>query len=281
MKLVNKRFRLLFSIGVLLIFIAGILVFIMGHNQPKAEIRFEAEPQSDIYVDGKLIGVTPKNYETNVMKPTVLLIPHDRHGEYLPYETALSLTPQTKTIVRRNFNIPIANSTTQILSFVKNNENGAPLTIITNPESAYIFINNEYVGTSPLRIVKPVGTYSVQVMFTGYQAINVSLKNSDGYNLVAYLDLANQPLHTVPTQVAPVAEGNQSPTVTILKTPTGYLRVHESPTPSGAEIARALVGREYPFKEYSPLKNWIEINLNASQSGWILSQYATVSGVIQ
>ncbi len=271
----NKKVTLLFF-ALVAVLIAGILVFIMGHIQTKAEVRVEADPDSDVYVDGKLLGVTPQTFETDDMSPTIKIVPKN-NSNYLPYETALSLTPQTKTIVRRKFNSVIVNSTTEILSFQKDTKNVSPMTIVTNPESAYVFINNEYVGTSPLRVQKPVSTYSVQVMHTGFQSMHLTLKNADSYNLTAYLDLAKQSL-TIPVNVT---QNNESRSVTITGTPTGYLRIHESPNESAAEISRTVVGREYPFEDYSPLHDWVEINLNASQSGWLLSRYATVSGAIR
>jgi hypothetical protein len=121
-------------------------------------------------------------------------------------------------------------------------------------------------------------------MHTGFQAMHLTLKNSNSYNLTAFLDLAKQSPNS-PSLLASKPSSNQidasTVVVTILKTPTGYLRVHEKPIESSSEISRAFVGREYPFEAFSPLKDWIEINLNASQSGWILSRYATTSGALR
>ncbi len=256
---------------------AVILVFIIGISQTKAELRVESNVESDVYVNGEHIGVTPLTHETLATKTLLKVVPHEKNSDYLPYETALSLTPQTKTIVRHNFSSAFSGTTTQIMSLKNESKNSSPITIVTNPESAYVFVNNEYMGTSPLRIEKPPSTYSVQVMHTGFQAMQVTLKSVLGYNLTAFLDLAAQPdVDRNTNQSASRAQQGTS-IVTILKTPTGYVRVHESPQESAQEISRAIIGREYQFEAYSPLKDWIEINLNASESGWILTKYATVS----
>jgi len=279
MSMTKKRKIILFSFGAVTLFVAGILVFIMGHIQTKAEVRVESNIESDVYLNNVLVGVTPFTHETVAVKSFLKIVPHEKNKDYLPYETALSLTPQTKTIVRHNFNDVISNATTQIISLKNERENSSPITIITNPESAYVFVNNEYLGTSPLRIEKPPATYSVQVMHTGFQAMQVTLKSALGYNLTAFLDLAVQsPVGSDTGKSVPLDRQQPSDrVVTILKTPTGYVRVHESPKESSQEISRAILGREYPFEGYSPLKDWTQINLNASESGWILTRYATVS----
>ena len=72
----------------------------------------------------------------------IKITPNSSSSGYLPYETSLSLTPHTKIVVRRKFNVNPKLSTTQILSFKKNATNEAPITIVSNPAEAHVFIYN-------------------------------------------------------------------------------------------------------------------------------------------
>ncbi|GEM_PF-1346945 len=269
----KKRNRILLLSASAAVILTVILVIIIGQNRTKAEVRIESEPDADVYINGKHVGVTPVTYESEILKPILKVVPKDKSIGHLPYETALSLTPQTKTIVRRKFNVNAALSTTQVLALKKSPFNEAFINIVTNPESAAIFINNEYAGNSPLHISKPAQTYSIQLVHDGYQALHLSLKAITGYEVTAYVDLGKM-------EPKDVKAPNRTQVVTILTTPTGFLNVHEGPQENSPQIARIAPGREYPFEGYSAKSDWLQILLNASQSGWVSSRYATVSGYI-
>lgn len=65
------------------------------------------------------------------------------------------------------------------------------------------------------------------------------------------------------------------PYVTILDTPTGFLRVRNSPSLGGTEIGQVKPGQSFPLLDKSSA-GWyqIGIQLDATSSGWISSQYA-------
>lgn len=269
----NRYFkRALLSVLALLILGAVIRVIIIGQTNAKALIRVESEPEATVYVNGDRIGSTPIEYEVQPRTATIKIVPNAQSDTYLPYETSLSLTPHTKIVVRRKFNVVPKLSSTQIIGFRNNATNEAPMTIVTNPAEAHIFIDNMFVGTSPLKVVRPSGAYSVQITKEGFTAQSFSLRNEEGFDVSAAIDLASAPLEITPQ--APTAQA------TILNTPTGYLRAHTSPAESSPEIARLNVGRQYPLKSFNEKKDWLEIALNASESGWIAARYATVSGQI-
>lgn len=58
--------------------------------------------------------------------------------------------------------------------------------------------------------------------------------------------------------------------VLILDTPTGWLRVRE--TPGGAEIGKVNPGEKYPYiSEQAP--DWVKIEYQTGKQGWVSSQY--------
>ena len=64
------------------------------------------------------------------------------------------------------------------------------------------------------------------------------------------------------------------PYVEILSTPTGFLRVRSNPSLGGTEIGQVKPGESYPL--LSSQSGWyqIKVDLSATSSGWISSQYA-------
>lgn len=265
---------LLFFGGITVFFVAVILIIIMGYGNKKAMIRVESEPESGVWVDGTYVGSTPVEHEVDASDATLKVVPKDNSSGYLPYETRLSLTPHTKTIVRRFFNVNPELSSNQILSFKKTVTNEPFLTIVTNPTSAQIFIDNAYVGTSPLKVRQSIAAHEVLVIKEGYRAVNIQLKGVATYETIASLDLPREDVK------AELSVSKPTQFVTILDTPTGFLNVRENPTLLAKDIARVSPGREYPLKGYTEKKDWLEIKLNASQSGWIKTQFATVSAEV-
>ncbi|MCL5970413.1 MAG: SH3 domain-containing protein, partial [Patescibacteria group bacterium] len=64
----------------------------------------------------------------------------------------------------------------------------------------------------------------------------------------------------------------QSVKILILDTPTGFLRVRDSASLSGKEIAQVKPGEKYDF--LSEQTGWFEIKLNDGKTGFISSQYS-------
>lgn len=65
------------------------------------------------------------------------------------------------------------------------------------------------------------------------------------------------------------------PYVEILETPTGFLRVRESASPTAAEVYKLSVGSTVPYSNASS-SGWLKVNYNAALQGWVSSQYATL-----
>lgn len=62
------------------------------------------------------------------------------------------------------------------------------------------------------------------------------------------------------------------PYVEILETPTGFLRVRESASPTATEVYKLAVGSTVPYSN-ATASGWLKINYNASLQGWVSSQY--------
>lgn len=226
-------------------------------------VRFETSPESDVYVNGVAIGKTPTEYITDKSELNIKLSPLGT-TPHLPYETTLSLTPQTKVIVRRNFFEDIDKSTTQIISLVKYRGKGSPISIITNPGSARIYIDNKYAGSSPLRSDSyEVGIHEVRIEVEGYAETIYEIQTASGYEVVAYTELPRQ----METELSLAKDA----TITTANSSQGYVNVHRDASMLSPQVARVNVGREYLLLESKD--DWVKISLNASESGWLLKRY--------
>lgn len=65
--------------------------------------------------------------------------------------------------------------------------------------------------------------------------------------------------------------GSVNKQVTILTTPTGWLRVRDLPSLSGVEIARVNVGSKYDVLEEKD--GWVKIKISDSSQGWVSADY--------
>ncbi len=274
--MIIRKLHLTLLLVCLLTIGAVISIIIIGQNEAQALVRVESEPKAAVYVDARRIGSTPLEYELAAGTATIKIVPEDSKAGYLPYETQLSLTPHTKVIVRHKFADQPQLESNQIISFQKNATKDALMTVITNPSESKVFMDNMYVGTSPLEIVRPNGVYALQVIKEGFSAVSFQIQNAEGYNAIAAVDLPRQSaVMKAALQRSPIG------TATILPTPTGFLFVRISPQESAQELARVSPGREYPLFGKNAQKDWLEIGLNASESGWIKAQYVKTTEIAQ
>lgn len=95
--------------------------------------------------------------------------------------------------------------------------------------------------------------------------------------IVATAASSTSPFPPASSPSAPAASPSPAPSaapqlVTITDTPTGWLRVRETPSSSAAEIARVLPGETYDLLDED--EGWYHIRLDAGRTGWISAQYA-------
>ncbi|MDA1334728.1 MAG: pilus assembly protein PilM [bacterium] len=63
------------------------------------------------------------------------------------------------------------------------------------------------------------------------------------------------------------------PTVTVLKTETGWLRVRGGPGTSFSEVAKINPGESYPLLEEDEEGEWVKIQIDGETEGWVFSIY--------
>lgn len=258
-------------IPVVLVFLA-LIFFLIENLKPKsAGIMVESEPASAVYVNGKKVGTTAYTGAFAEGEIILKLIPQSSVNLF-PYETKVKLVSGIKTVVRRNFGDSLTSSSGEILSFEKSDLPDPSVSVVSTPDSAQVSVDGVQKGFTPIRI-SPVtaGEHQLTVASVGFVARTISIRTIPDYRVTIVVQLSKAQVIVAAQTPAPYSM------VEILKTPTGFLRVRSEPTTASDEVAQVHPGEKYKLLTTDKDSGWLEIGLEATKSGWITNQYATIT----
>lgn len=267
---------LLFLIPLLFV-IAGIIfvVFFLNKKAEKGALQVTSTPQSDVYLNGKIIGVTPLcKCEAKDMLPTgeytIRLAP--KEGSFPLFEEKVQVGVNVLTVVDRTFGPPGASEGSIISLAPLGDAKRLELFVSSFPVGSRVFVDTIEAGTAPLLLKNLTESdHEVKLTKDGYHDKTVRIRTVAGYKvtLVTFLSVGEKIAPTPTIAISPTP----SPTsVTILDTPTGFLRVRESASLQSAEVGRVIPGQEYTL--ISELTGWYEIRVDSTTIGWVSTQYA-------
>ena len=133
------------------------------------------------------------------------------------------------------------------------------------------------VGQSPV-LLKNIteSDHEIKVVRQGYKDKMVRIRTVLGYKLeaVVYLGIDSQVATSSATLISSpsATPSTGKETVTILNTPTGFLRVRENPSVGSTEVGR--VNPDEVFDLLDEQTGWYKIKLKSGVEGWISAQYA-------
>lgn len=269
---------LLLIVGVALIFIA-ILWFAYSQQFGSAAITVESIPEANVYVNDEMVGRTPYTGEFKAGDVVVKLIPLAFDSPRIPYEVNVKLTSGVNTIVKRTLGETELDSSGEIVSFEKTNENKSAVAVVTKPDNSQVTLEGKPSEHSPVRFsdIEP-GTYSLKVTANGYQERTLSINTEKGYTLTAIVDLAKLPEQVQGEQnpLETEVQKEQQKTIVIEDTPVGFLRVRADASAESEEVDQVEPGEEFALLETSEDGEWYKI-----EPGWISSEYAEVKEPIE
>ncbi len=274
----DRRLAFFASIAGILLGIVGVF-FLLGILRPKTSgISVETNIPAAVFLDGRQVGRTPYDGTLSPHTTVVKLVPYDQN---MPsYETKVEQVAGIKTIIRRNFAQTEAASSGQIISFEKTPTGDFGISIITSPDAAQVMLDGKPKGFTPIKVSQlGLGTHQLNLTAPGYADSTFSVKTVDGYRLVVIAKLAQTEQATLGAQTQ--AQQDQNPEVEILKSSTGFLKVREAPSTTSNEVGQVNAGEKYKLVSKSSDLSWYEVDLGAGKSGWILAQYATISGTLK
>lgn len=247
----------------------------------KSALSIESIPESIVYVNGEQKGKTPIEMELRGEDATIRLIPESFSDKISAYETRVKLTPSVRTIIRHVFANIENFSQTEIISFDKTNLEGSSVAVVTIPEGVKVSVDNVEHGVTPIRIDNLlVGRHKIEVSAEGFRSRTFDVQTVEGFLLTAFVDLAEDDLappdkKILSEKIEKDSKEVEEKRVTILDTPTGYLRVRSKPGVGGEEIGVVKPGQSFKVLSFNAEQGWYEIGFTATSSGWISARYST------
>jgi hypothetical protein len=275
----SKLFYVIFAV-IAAIIVFSVVLFFLSKNKEKGALQITSIPNSKVYLNSKPIGNTP--FRTNDLKDMILegeytikLVPLS--GNFVPFEQKVTISPKVLTVVDTNFaQKGLDNASIISLSSIEDKKD-AQISVVTFPQDSEVFLDSNPQGLSPL-LLKNIteSDHELKVTKEGYKDKILRIRTVLGYKLDTIIYLGINPNIASPSAISvssPSAFLQQnSLMVTILKTPTGFLRVRQEPSVSALEITQVKPGEKYPLVEEKT--GWFEIMLTNQTLGWISSQYA-------
>lgn len=292
--IVILMFKKFFPIVIVLLF--GLLLSGCSLKKAPAALQISSTPEANVFIDGKQMGKTPfSNDNLTAGEVTVKLIPETTTESLSSWEGKVKLNPGVLTLIERTFSSLETNSSTLILTLEKiKDKTLALISVISEPDGAYVSIDGENKGVTPLDLDKiNAGDHEVVIFKEGYLEKIKPVKNIAGYKLIinAKLGLAQEEVTVTPTPTTATSKVTPKPTgttkisptpgsgikatsVLIGETETGFLRVRSGPSSSYTEISRVNPGEKYPFLEEK--SGWYKITYEEGKEGWVSARYATL-----
>jgi hypothetical protein len=274
----------------------------------KGALQITANPDSTVYLNGKLVGNTPlcKCEGQNMLSTgeyTLRLVPKDNN--LLPYEEKITINKALLTVVDRKFGSQATSEGSIITLSPLTDKEKSEVVVLSFPDGADVLLDNDAVGKTPISLPEVTASrHELKVRRDGYKEKSIPILTTAGYKLTAtiYLGIDETavlsptptPSKAVSGSPSPSPKGTGTPTPTpkkgtptptkkagtagtkgkveILDTPNGFLRVRESSSTAAAEVTRVNTG---DVLDFTALENgWYQVKLPDGRSGWISAEYA-------
>src|SRR5258706_1368795 len=276
-----KTLKIIVIVVATIIILAGTTFFLVGYLKPKpGGIFVDTSPASDVYVNENFSGKTPLKLSMSSGTISLKLVPQVKDQNLLPFETKITLVSGIETVVEREFGITEDASSGDIVSFEKEGTSASGLVIISTPDNAQVLLDGVPRGFAPYKTstIAPA-EHQITVKAPGFIDRIITVKTRAGYRLNLFAKLAKS---TQEETIVPTPTPQVTVFVTILDTPTAYLRVRTLPGTKGEEIGQVKPGQKFPFLEKDEATGWYKIRFEEPKaglpngiSGWISNQFAT------
>jgi len=290
-----KKVFILVSPLFIAIIIFATVTYFLNKTSGKGALQVTSFPESNVYLNGKLVGKTPLCIGTEKCKIqdmlaigeyVVKLVPVEK--EFKPFDAKISINKSTLTVVDRTFSSGASSSGSIITLAPIINKKDAELLVISLPTSSNVLLDSNRVGSTPLLLKNLTESdHDLQVTKDGYSDKLIKIRTALGYELTSLIFLGVNPnFSTTSSELKNETKDSSkeatesatisSPKVLILNTPTGFLRVREEGSTGSLEIGRVSPGEVYELIDEK--EGWFKIKLNSpageDKTGWVSGQYA-------
>lgn len=255
--------------------------FFLNQSGGKGALQVTASPNSNVYLNGKLIGKTPlcKCEAADILPVGEYNIKVDpENAAFSPFEEKITISKSILTVVDRTFGKGVTSEGSIISLTPIEDAKAVQLLVISFPENAQVSVDSSAAGATPL-LLKDIteSDHEVEIKKDGYRAKTIRIRTVAGYKLtvVAYLGVSlGDVVSPTPVESSPTATPSATTSgtkVIILDTPTNFLRVRSASSAAGVEIGRVNPGESFDVLEEND--EWVKIALPDGKNGWISRQY--------
>lgn len=272
-----KKLLYIFIPILIAVVLFGLVLFLLSAKKEKGALQVTSDPASKVYINGVQIGQTPlcKCELKDMLEAggyTIKLVPIS--GNFQPFEQKITISSKVLTVVDRNFG-PTGLENASIISLTQiSDSKDAQISVVSFPDAVQVFLDNNLEGQTPI-LLKNITDSDHELKLTkeGYKDKIVRIRTVLGYKLDALIFMGINP-EVATASAIPVSTSSAvvASKVSILNTPTGFLRVREEASISSKEITQVKPGESYDLLDEK--SGWYKIKIDNKTSGWISSQYA-------
>ena len=233
----------------------------------KAGVRVESNQSAIVFLNNEEKGPAP--FQDDNLKPGDYLISlkedEATDSAKVLWEGYARLNEGTLTIVIRDLTDKKENSSGEVISL----EEGRGAVITSTPTGAEVFVDGQPVGRTPVSLPDLVeGEHQFIISKENFLKRSIRSKVINGLSLNLSVDLAISEPDLTRIPQSPISSSQE---ITIKATPTGFLRVRETPSTNAKEIGQVKPKETYILLEETP--GWVRIRLKDSKEGWVSSSY--------
>lgn len=260
----------------------GFVIFGWWYSQtPVAILKIETTPSSVVFINNKQLGQTPAKERVPAGEVNLRLIPTASSSALPTYQAKIFLYPKVVTVINRDFGISEAESSGSTIVPQKISGNDTRLAVVTSvPDLASVSVDGKPLGFTPLSTAEvSLGDHQLIISAPGFVDKKVVLKMEKGYQLNVNAKLAISPVLPSPTPAILVSTASASldgQVVLVGNTPTGFLRVRSGPGVNYSELGQVKPKEKYPFLDKATGWYLIKVDIGATSSGWISSQWSQI-----
>jgi len=239
-------------------------------------LRVESVPKTNVFLNNSLIGQTP--FETSVKTGvyTIKLVPESSEASLIPFSSTVRVFENTATYINHELAAKDVLSAGEILALEETKGQKAQIWVNTDPLGVIVSLDGQDRGVSPVFMENiSAGTHELSVKGEGFLPRSLKINTVEGYKLTADFKLMIDQNYEKPKEDKKNKKTKSTAQkIQILDTPTGWLRVRESPNLSASESAQVKPGEEFIYQQEE--NNWYQIEYEKDKLGWVFGDYVKV-----
>lgn len=274
------------KVVLLLVLVLGFIGFIaikaitQTASATGGRIRIIAAPEASVFINNVAMGKTPYEAKMKADEYIVKLIPDGEATQTASWQGKVKINGNTLTYVNRELGTSDITSAGEIFSVTPaqsgaNKSGTGEIAVDTESNGAIVYLDNDEKGVSSLVLHDvPKGDHEISVYIPNFLRRTQKVNVEAGYRVNALFSLAIDqaqqktitPSNSEATSSAPLKKSM----VVVKDTPTGWLRVRESPSLGASESARINIGESYVLLDEQD--GWYKIQIK-DKTGWVSSVY--------